>query len=328
MSDADRRLTILCVIETLDAGRPDRHDHQVDPDRRDRRLLLLSVWASAGFALVSSVWGVLSGSSMIVFDGLSSFVSIGLSMLAVIALRTSRAGPDDRYPWGREVWEPVTVVVKAIALAALCVYAVVGGISDLLAGGREVSTGWALAYAIVATVSGAVVTVLMRRGGRSDLVRAEAAEWFGDTLLSVGVLVGFVVAIVLISVGRPDLAAYVDPAMVVVVSLLFLRIPIRLVGGGMREILAMAPPEETRAALDEAVEAVRARFGIAEAFLRASKVGTRVDVEVDFVVGEDSSVRTVADGDVVRQALHDRLAEIGHERSVVVAFTTERRWAL
>ncbi|WP_328308436.1 cation diffusion facilitator family transporter [Actinomycetospora sp. NBC_00405] len=300
----------------------------MDPDRRDRRLLLLSVWASGAFALVSSVWGILSGSSMIVFDGLSSFISVGLSMLAVIALRTSRAGADERYPWGREIWEPVTVVVKAIALAALCIYAVVGGISDLLAGGREVSTGWALAYAIVATVSGAVVTVLMRRGGRSDLVRAEAAEWFGDTLLSVGVLVGFVIAIVLVGIGRPDLAAYVDPAMVVIVSLLFLRIPFRLVGGGMREILSMSPPEETRAALDEAVEAVRARFGIEEAFLRASKVGTRVDVEVDFVVGEDSSVRTVADGDLVRQALHDRLAEQGHERSVTVAFTTERRWAL
>ena len=300
----------------------------MDPDRRDRRLLLLSVWASGAFALVSSVWGILSGSSMIVFDGLSSFISIGLSMLAVIALRTSRAGADERYPWGREIWEPVTVVVKAIALAALCVYAVVGGISDLLAGGREVSTGWALAYAIVATVSGAVVTVLMRRGGRSDLVRAEAAEWFGDTLLSVGVLVGFVIAIVLVGIGRPDLAAYVDPAMVVIVSLLFLRIPFRLVGGGMREILSMSPPEETRAALDEAVEAVRARFGIEEAFLRASKVGSRVDVEVDFVVGEDSPVRTVADGDLVRQALHDRLAELGYERSVTVAFTTERRWAL
>lgn len=295
---------------------------------RDRRLLLLSVWASAAFALISSVWGVLSGSSMIVFDGLSSFASIGLSMLAVFALRTSRRGADERYPWGRESWEPVVVVVKAVALAALCVYAVVGGITDLVAGGREVATGWALAYAIVATVAGVVVTVLMRRGGRSDLVRAEAAEWFGDTLLSVGVLLGFVIAVVLVASGRPDLAAYVDPAMVVVVSLAFLRIPARLIGGGMREILAMAPPAQTQAELDDAVEAVREEFGLAEAFLRASKVGARVDVEVDYVVGEGSSVHTVADGDIVRQALHDRLAALGHERSVVVAFTTDRRWAL
>jgi cation diffusion facilitator family transporter len=324
-------MTILWVIDRRRGGphspRSPLMNAVVDTVSRDRRLLLLSVWASAAFAVLSSVWGVLSGSSMIVFDGLYSFASIGLSLLAVLALRTSRRGADERYPWGREAWEPLVVVVKAVALGALCVYAAVGGVADLLAGGREVATGWALAYAVIATAAGAVVTVLMRRGARSDLVRAEAAEWLGDTLLSVGVLVGFVVAIALVAAGRPDMAAYVDPGMVVLVSLAFLRVPARLVGGGMREILAMAPPPETQAALDAAVEAVREQFGLAESFLRASKVGDRVDVEVDFVVGTGSSVQTVADGDVVRQALHDRLAELGYERSVVVAFTTDRRWA-
>jgi predicted Co/Zn/Cd cation transporter (cation efflux family) len=142
------------------------------------------------------------------------------------------------------------------------------------------------------------------------------------------VLIGFVVAVVLVAAGRPDIAAYVDPAMVVVVSLLFLRVPARLVGGGMREILAMAPPPETRAELEAAVEAVRERFGLAESFVRASKVGGRVDVEVDYVVGEDSAVRTVAECDEVREVLHERLAALGHERSLVVAFTADRRWAL
>ena len=48
--------------------------------QRDHRLLLVSVWASAGFAVVSCVWGALSGSSMIVFDGLFAmfFASIGM----------------------------------------------------------------------------------------------------------------------------------------------------------------------------------------------------------------------------------------------------------
>jgi hypothetical protein len=41
-----------------------------DTAARDRRLLVVSVWASVGFAVLSSVWGVLSGSAMIVFDWL------------------------------------------------------------------------------------------------------------------------------------------------------------------------------------------------------------------------------------------------------------------
>jgi cation diffusion facilitator family transporter len=313
----------------LDSGRASRHDHVVPDDPgRDRRLLLLSVWVSAGFAVGSSVWGFLSGSSMIVFDGLFSFASVGLSLLAVAALRVSRRGPDAAYPWGREAFEPVTVVVKAVALAVLCVYAIVGGIADLLAGGHPVSTGWALAYGVLSTTIGIVVTVVLRRGGGSGLVRAEAAEWFGDTLLSVGVLVGFVIAAVLVATGRGELAAYVDPGMVVIASLVFLRVPVTLVAGGLREILAMSPPPATMEALQACVDAVEERYGFAESVLRASKVGSRVDVEVEFVVGDRSTVSTVTDCDAVRLDLHERLAALGHERSVVVAVTADRRWAV
>ena len=140
--------------------------------------------------------------------------------MAVLALRTARRGPDERYPWGREVWEPLTVVVKAAALGGLSVYALVGGVGDVLAGGREVEVGLAVVYGVAATLVGVAVTVVLRRrarAGASDLVRAEAAEWTGDTLLSVGVLAGFVVAAVLLQAGRADLARYVDPVMVVVV---------------------------------------------------------------------------------------------------------------
>jgi cation diffusion facilitator family transporter len=299
-----------------------------DDTSRDRRLLLVSVGASTAFAVGSSVWGLLSGSAMIVFDGLYSFVSIGLSLLAVVALRVSRRGPSPEYPWGPEMWEPLVVVVKALALAALCVFAAVGAVQDLLAGGRVIATGWALAYGVIATAAGAVVTLVLRRGGRSDLVRAEAAEWLGDTLLSIGVLIGFLVAVGLVAADRPDLAAYVDPAMVVTVSLVFLRVPATLVAGGLREILSKAAPAGTLAELQACVDAVGQRFGMGESHLRAAKVGSRVDIEVDFVVGADSPVRTVADCDRVRQDLHDRLAALGHERSVVVAFTTDRKWAL
>ncbi|HEU4998844.1 MAG TPA: cation diffusion facilitator family transporter [Lapillicoccus sp.] len=295
---------------------------------RDQRLLLLSVWVSAGFAVVSSVWGILSGSSMIVFDGLYSFASVGLSVLAVMALRFARRGPDDRFPWGREAAEPVVVIVKAGILAALCAYAAVQGVVDIVAGGRDVEVGWAIAYAALATVVGLVVGLVLRRGAGSDLVKAEAAEWLGDALLSALVLVGFVVALVLVRSGREDLAAYVDPAMVVLGSVVFLAVPVRLVIDGMRELLVMSPPATVLDSLQSAVDEVRERYAFDDAVLRASKVGGRVDVEIAFVVGEPSPVRTVADCDEVRSDLYARLEALGYERSMSVSFTRDPRWAV
>lgn len=295
----------------------------------DGRALLISVWASAAFAVLALVWGLATGSQLIVFDGLYSFASVGLSLLAVLALRTARKGPDERYPWGREVWEPLTVVVKAAALAGLCLYALVGGVGEILAGGRDVEVGWALAYGVVATLGGVVVSlVLRRRSSGSDLVRAEAAEWAGDTLLSLGVLAGFVLAFVLVAVGRGDLARYVDPAMVVIVSAAFLPVPARLVARGFREVLTMSPPPELLGRIRAVVAGVEAAHGFAESFVRASKVGGRLDVEIDFVLDDTSTARTVHAFDEVRAELAARFAEQDLPVSMSVGFTADRRWAV
>jgi cation diffusion facilitator family transporter len=296
---------------------------------RDQRLLMFSIWASAGFAVLSSVWGILSGSSMIVFDGLYSFVSIGLSVLAVLTLRFSRREADERFPWGREAAEPLVVMIKAATLGALCAYAAVGGILDIVNGGREIAVGSAVVYAAVATLGGLAVGLVLRRTSRdgSDLVRAEAAEWLGDALLSVGVLIGFLLAYALVAAGRTDLAAYVDPGMVTIVSLAFLWVPIKLIVSSLREILSMAPEADVLDELRACVAAVEEQYALSESFLRASKVGDRMDIEIDFVVDAESAVRTIVDSDSVREDLHERLAALGYERSVVVTFTADRRWA-
>jgi cation diffusion facilitator family transporter len=294
----------------------------------DSRALLVSVWVSAAFAVVSLVWGLLVGSLTIVFDGLYSFAAVALSLFGVLALRTSARGPDERYPWGREAWEPVAIVVKATALAALCVYALVGAVGELLTGGREIDAGGAVGYAVVSTVAGVVVSVYLRRRARagSDLVRAEAAEWTADTVLGVGVLVGFVVALVLQRTGRPELARYVDPGMVAVISAGFLWVPARLVRDGLREVLSMSPDAATRERLWTCVDAVQERYRFAESFVRASKVGGRLDVEVDFVIGDTSTAQHVRELDAVRAEVEACLAPLARRLSLSVGFTADRRW--
>jgi cation diffusion facilitator family transporter len=292
--------------------------------------LLVSVWASGGFAVVSLAWGLFAGSQMIVFDGVYSFASVMLSLLGVLAVRTAARGPDERYPWGREVWEPVTIVVKAAALGALSVYALIGGAVEILHGGRSVAAGWAVLYAVLATAGGSAVSVYLRRRSRrgSDLIRAEAAEWIGDTLLSFGVLMGFLVALILERNGRSDLARYVDPAMVALISAAFLPVPLRLGTRGLREILTMAPAQELRDRLEGHVTQVEHEYGFAESFLRTSKVGSRLDVEIDFVVPDTARAQCVRDFDRVRADLHERVHRLAPVTAMTVSFTADRKWAL
>lgn len=96
-------------------------------------------------------------------------------------------------------------------------------------------------------------------------------------MLSLGVLAGFVVALVLQSTGRSDLARYVDPAIVALISAAFLPVPARLLTGGFREVLTMSPGPEILERLWACVREVETGHGFDESFLRASNVGGRLD---------------------------------------------------
>ncbi len=297
---------------------------------RDARALVFSVIASSAFAVGSLVWGLLAGSQMIVFDGLYSFVSVALSLLAVWALRAARSGPDERYPWGREIFEPLTITVKAVALAGLCLYALVGGVMEILGGGRAIDAGWAVGYGVVATAVSVGVSLVLRRmsRGATDLVRAEAAEWMGDAVLSIGTLAGFGVALALQLTGNDALARYVDPTMVVLTSAIYLRIPLRLATEGLREVLTMSPAPAVRDQVAALVGEVAREWGLAEPVVRLSKVGARLDVDVVFLVEAASTARTVEEFDHVRAELDERLRATGLEPSLSVGFTANPRWAV
>ena len=297
---------------------------------KDSRALMVSVIASSVFAVGSLIWGLLAGPQMIVFDGLYSFVSVALSLLAVWALRAARSGPDERYPWGREIFEPLTITVKAVALAGLCLYALVGGIGELFAGGREIDAGWAVIYGIVATLVGIGVSLVLRRmsRGATDLVRAEAAEWMGDAILSIGTMVGFGVAFALQLTGNDALARYVDPAMVVLTSAIYLKIPARLAAEGLREVLTMSAAPAVRDQANAIVEDIARRWGLADPVVRLSKVGSRLDIDVVFLVEAASTARSVEQFDEVRAEMEERLLATGLEPWLSVEFTADPRWAV
>ncbi|WP_227983802.1 cation diffusion facilitator family transporter [Nocardia spumae] len=292
------------------------------------RALAFSLWASVVFVVMALVWGLAAGSQMIVFDGLYSLVSVGLSAISVAAHRIVAKGPDASYPWGRETWEPVAIVVKATALGGLCVYGSVNAVREILHGGRAVSAVSALVYAITASLLSVVVALVLLRASRSGsgLVRAEAAEWAGDAALSLVTLAGFAVAVALVRAGNEVAARYVDPALVIIVSMIYLWIPVRLFRGAFREILTMAAPAPVLSQVQRICEDIRAEYGFDESLVRAGTVGSRLDLEFAFVLGPDTPHRDVGSFDAVRAEIQRSLTAVGYHHSTSVVFTAQRRW--
>lgn len=274
----------------------------------EQTALRRSIVATTILGAIGVVWGIASGSQMILLDGVYGFVGVGVSWLLIKASALAQSPPSERFPYGREAATPMVIGVQGAVLLATLGYAAVEAVYMIRVGGSEVTAGWAVAYGAVATM-GSVITWrwLQRSAGPSDLLVAETAAWRIAALRGVGMVVGFSL-LQLLQGSRWDAAApYLDPAMVLVTCVAFVPGPLRMVRTAILELLEAAPSDEVQAAVGRAVTAVQQEFGLAGFVVRSTKLGPKLYVEVSGVV--DASV-TVAQEHSVRLELERQLESL------------------
>jgi predicted Co/Zn/Cd cation transporter (cation efflux family) len=140
-------------------------------------------------------------------------------------------------------------------------------------------------------------------------------------MLSGIIAVGAAAAVGADLAGWHGVVAYADPALVLLAVAVLAPVPWRLLRSGGREVLEAAPPPEVRRAIDGATELTRAEFGLGMPLVRATKLGRRLYVEVDFLV--TAGEWDVAEEDRVRRSLISGLSSLELEIWANVELTTD-----
>ncbi|UTR16495.1 cation transporter [Salipaludibacillus sp. LMS25] len=294
----------------------------------EKKLLTLSVIGALGFALIGIVWGIISSSQMIFFDGIYSFISVILSMFSLFMAQFITKSDTKRFPYGKEVLEPIAIIVKYTVILILCIIAVVSAIQAILSGGRDISLGFALLYSFISTIGCWLVYVLLnKRKAASGFIMAEANQWKMDTLLSAAVLLGFLIAYFISYTPYAAFISYVDPLMVLLVMGYFLKVPIVEMLKAFREVLDMAPSQFIQKNLKEVTDNIQTHYQIDESILRISKAGNMLFIEIDFILNKESKIKTVADQDKVREEISEQTKNLNYKKWLTVSFTNNKKWA-
>jgi cation diffusion facilitator family transporter len=281
------------------------------PAHLERSSLRISIVVTAVLSVIGIVWGIVVGSQMILLDGVYGVVGIVLSAMLLRASSLAEQGPTKNFPYGREAATPLVIGIQGFVLAATLVYAAVEAVYTIRAGGSEFAPGWAILYgAIAAVASIATWWWLRQRATDSDLLAAEATAWRIAALRGVGMVIGFSIMWVLVDSRWNDAAAYVDPAMVLVTCVAFIRAPFAMMRATVVELLEGTPSIDLQEQVHSAIHAVRVQFDLDEPEIRMTKIGPKLYVEVDAFVQPDV---TVTQEHEVRVALRDRLDTLPYE---------------
>jgi cation diffusion facilitator family transporter len=298
------------------------------PRAIERPALLRSIAVAAVLGALGIVWGLATGSQMILLDGIYGVIGILLSWLLLRASALADEGPSKAYPFGREAFTPFVIGIQGFVLLATLLYAAVEAVYVILDGGSSVTAGWAIAYGVVTTVSSlAVWRWLHGVAASSDLLRAEAIAWRVAAFRGTGMIIGFAVLGMLTGSEWDGAAPYVDPIMVLVTCALFVWSPIAMVRSTLLELLERVPPDEISEPVQRAVDAVSTRFHLdPPPDVRVAKLGPKLYVEVE---GTVSPTVTVAQEHELREDLQRRLDALPYDVWLNVTFEPRRgdSWA-
>lgn len=279
------------------------------------------MFATAGLGVGAVLWGIATESRVILFDGVYMLAGIVLVAVSMIASRAATMAPSREYPFGRHAARPLAIALQGSAILGTLVYGVADALVVIFAGGSDNAPIGLIMYGVATAVASLILTRWLGRLAReSDLARAEVVSWRASAMLSVMVAAGGVIGLVLLA-RHNTLARYIDPVLLLIACALVTPMAVALIRDGVRELLEAAPPADVQSAIDDAVEVVRLQEKLPAPAVRATKLGQRLYVEVDFLV--PAGQWSVDDEDRVRRAVIERLEYLDLSVWASVDLTTQ-----
>ncbi|QZI70155.1 cation transporter [Pseudomonas protegens] len=297
-------------------------------NRGEQALLKQSTVLMFAVAIAGIVTGFVSGAQSILFDGFFSLIATFIKVLMLITAKLIAKESNHRFQFGFWHLEPMVLLIEGSFLLLIAIYAFLNGVFGIINGGREVELGMVIFYAGFFAVAEFAYFFYVRRRNRklkSSLIQFDNISWLVDAMLSVGLLVSFIIALLLKQYGHGQWAVYVDPAILILLALSMLPPALKILRPALRDVLGIAPDqldEKVRSVMEEAMVA----YGFQEYISYVQKHGRARFIEIHIVLPADYPLQDVATLDRLREEISSELGEADAARWLTISFTGDRKW--
>lgn len=295
----------------------------------EQKILKMSIASTVMVSVLGVVFGLLSGSEAILFDGAFSSIDAAMSMLALGVSRLIMRETTRRFHFGFWHLEPMTAALNGAILVILCSYACINAINTLLQGGSEPELGLSLIYAVIVCCvcfGMYFVEKQWNKKAQSEFVHIDIVNWLMAGLITTALLIAFIATYFMHGTKIDSWIPYVDASLVMILTICFMPLPARIVYRSMREVLMVAPKGITRE-VNQVLSQLIQREGLLDYECYISKSGRVHSIEIHLVTPPDFAVNEgVAKLDRIREEIAGQLSIPAESRWFTVSFTANPRW--
>ena len=144
-------------------------------------------------------------------------------------------------------------------------------------------------------------------------------------MLSVGLLVSFLAALLLKAQGYGQWAVYVDPLILILLALSMLAPAFKILGPALRDVLGIAP-DQLDDKVRQVMDAAKLEHGFDDYVSYVQKHGRARFIEIHVVLPVEYPLKSVGQLDSLREEISTKLGKPDAARWLTISFTGDRKW--
>ncbi|MDU2418310.1 cation transporter [Negativicoccus succinicivorans] len=294
----------------------------------EQRLL----WQSAGLmgliAVAATWFGLLTNSHAILIDGIFSFVAVIIKILMIMTSRLTTRESSKKFQFGYWQFEPLVLAAEGGFTLIIVVYAFLNGMISLFSGGNAMNFGLAIIYALTFTFANMGYYLYVHRVNRklkSSLIHFDNMSWLVDACFAASLFISFGLAYLLEQTSYAHYGVYVDPVILIILSLTMLPVALNILGPAVRQVLGMAP-EGLHEKVHEVMDDFMVRYRFKDYVSSVQRYGKIAFIDIDILIPKNYPIQEVGDLDRIRDEIDKALGGKSVRKWLTITFTTSRRW--
>lgn len=300
----------------------------IDKQVIEQRLLWQSALLMFMVAISGTLMGVFTGSAAVLLDGIVSFMAVIIKIMMIMTSKLISRETSKRFQFGYWQFEPLVLIVEGGFTLLFVIYALMTGIMSLLGPGTIVKAGPIVIYALVFTIADAAYYFYVHAVNKrlkSNLVKFDNISWSIDAVLSAGILISFLFAWGLEQTEWGIYARYVDPVVLIALSIQMLPSAVKILVPSMKQIMGVAPMElhnRIQRIMDEFME----RYHFKDYVSSVQAYGKTKIIEIDILIPKNYEHQRIVELDAIRNEIDEAIGGRAEEKWVTITFTATKRW--
>ena len=292
-------------------------------NQKEQSVLKISIYSTFILAILGIAFGLSFKSMAIVFDGIIALISVGLGFLSLITSRFIYRCDDDVFQYGYTRFEPIVNLFKSLILLIICIYALLGGIRDILKGGYTLQIDNATIYTLCAFIlcfGIFIYTKYYAKRLNSELISVDSIEWMIDCVLYFGALIAFTLILLFDPMQKHPLSSYIDPILLVTLCIFLSITPLRVFISNIKDLIMVAP-KDLDDKITEIMDKLSNEYGFKDYDTHVAKSGRFFMIEVNILATDSKMQVKVSEIDTIRDKIEANLDIPSYNIWLLVSFT-------